>query len=225
MIEASGKRRDASGPDVVIFGLSTKGAIMERDGLDVISGTFATRPTRRGALRRIAALISAAMLLASAVVVGQVPAVAQQTTPVASGITGVTVETLGRGPSSAAPGYTLLLSRLTFGPGGSIALHTHPGDAVFAVASGSIMWTTGDGTPLLTRADAAAAIAAGTPTPPQPLAAGQEVALETGDAVFYDGQASHSVRNDGAEDATVLYSGLRASDQPGITFLAETSTP
>lgn len=170
-------------------------------------------------------LLSATLLLASITFASHVEVVAQQTTPVTSGITDVTVETLGRGTSSAAPGYTLLLSRLTFSPGGSIALHTHPGDAVFAVASGRIMWTTGDGTPLLTRADAAAAIAAGTPTPPQPLAAGQEVALETGDAVFYDGQTSHSVRNDGTEDATVLYSGLRASDQPGITFLAETSTP
>jgi quercetin dioxygenase-like cupin family protein len=144
---------------------------------------------------------------------------ARQATPAPAGITDVKVETLGRGPSSAAPGYALLLSRLTFAPGGSIALHTHPGDAVFYVASGTIAWTTGEGTPLLTRAAAAVAIAAGTPTPPEELSANQEVMLEPGDSVFYDGQTSHAVRNDGAEEAVVLYSGLRAADQPGITFL------
>jgi quercetin dioxygenase-like cupin family protein len=150
---------------------------------------------------------------------------ARQATPTPTGITGVKTETLGRGQSTAAPGYTLLLFRLTFAPGGRIDLHRHPGDAVFFVDSGSITWTTGEGTPLLTRAAAAAAIAAGTPTPPEQLAAGQEVVLEPGDAVFYDGQTSHAVRNDGAEEAVVLYSGLRASDQPGITFLEATPSP
>jgi quercetin dioxygenase-like cupin family protein len=151
--------------------------------------------------------------------------VQQTTPPAASGITGVKVETLGRGPSRAAPGNTLLLFRMTFAPGGKIALHRHPGDGVFYVDSGRITWTTGEGTPLLTRAAAAAAIAAGTPTPPEPLAAGQEVVLEPGDAVFYDGQTSHEVRNDGAEEAVVLYAGLRAADQPGITFLEVTPAP
>src|SRR5262245_49627450 len=42
--------------------------------------------------------------------------VQQATPPAASGITGVKVETLGRGPSRAAPGHTLLLFRLTFAP-------------------------------------------------------------------------------------------------------------
>jgi quercetin dioxygenase-like cupin family protein len=150
---------------------------------------------------------------------------AQQATPTATGITNVKVETLGNGPSSAAPGYTLLLSRLTFAPGGSIALHTHPGDAVFYVASGHITWVTGEGTPLLTRATARAAITAGTPTPPETLSPGQEVDLAPGDAVFYDGNTSHSVRNDGAEEAVVLYSALRAADEAGITFLEATPAP
>jgi quercetin dioxygenase-like cupin family protein len=168
-------------------------------------------------------LLSAVLLVAGAVLAPSVPGAAQQATPAASEITAVTVETLGRGPSSAAPGYTLLLSRLTFAPGGGIALHTHPGDAVFFVASGRITWTTGEGTPLLTRA--AAASAAGTPAPPETLSPGQEVVLGPGDAVFYDGQTSHAVRNAGAEEAVVLYSGLRAADQPGISFLAATPAP
>jgi quercetin dioxygenase-like cupin family protein len=150
------------------------------------------------------------------------PSVALQATPAAAGITDVTVETLGRGPSTAAPGYTLSLSRLTFAPGGRIALHTHPGDAVFYVASGRIQWVTGEGAPLLTRAAAARQIAAGTPTPPDVLAVGQAVILEPGDAVFYDGQTSHEVSNPGPDEAVVLYSALRAADQPGITFVEAT---
>jgi hypothetical protein len=51
------------------------------------------------------------------------------------------------------------------------------------------------------------------------------VVLEPGDSVFYDGQTSHAVRNDGAEEAVVLYSALRAADQPGITFLEATPAP
>ena len=170
-------------------------------------------------------LLSAALLVAGTPLTTGALGAARQATPATSGITDVRVETLGRGPSSAASGYTLLLIRLTFAAGGSIALHTHPGDAVFFVESGRIAWTTGEGTPLLTRAAAAAAIAAGTPTPPEPVAAGQEVVLEPGDAVFYDGQTSHAVRNDGAEEAVVLYAGLRAADQPGITFLEATPAP
>jgi quercetin dioxygenase-like cupin family protein len=149
------------------------------------------------------------------------PSAAQQS----SGITDVKVETLGRSPSAAAPGYVLLLSRLTFAPGGSIAMHTHPGDAVFYVESGTITWTTGTGSPLLTRAAAGAAIAAGTPTPPETLVAGMDVVLEPGDSVFYDGQTSHEVRNDGAGEAVVLYSGLRAADEPGISFMDATPAP
>jgi quercetin dioxygenase-like cupin family protein len=164
------------------------------------------------------------LVLASVVVFGG-PGAAHQATSVAPGISNVTVETLGFGPSSAAPGTTLLLSRLTFAPGGSIALHRHPGDAVFSVVSGHIVWTTGEGTPLLTRASAASAIAAGTPTPAEPLVAGQEIVLGPGDAVFYDGQVSHAVRNDGPEEAVVLYAGLRAIDQPGITFVDGTPAP
>lgn len=176
-------------------------------------------------MRPRAVLPSATLLVATILFAAGVTGTAQQATPAGTGITNVTVETLGRGSSTVAPGYTLLLSRLTFAPGGQIALHTHPGDAVFSVASGRIEWTTGVGTPLLTRAEAAAAIAAGTPTPPEMLTADQVVLLEPGDAVFYDGQTSHTVRNAGDEEAVVLYSGLRAVDQPGITFLEATPGP
>jgi hypothetical protein len=51
------------------------------------------------------------------------------------------------------------------------------------------------------------------------------VVLEPGDSVFYDGQTSHAVRNDGAEEAVVFYSALRAADQPGITFVEATPAP
>ena len=150
------------------------------------------------------------------------PGQARQGTPASNGVSNVTAEVLGRGPSSVAPGYGLQLIRLSFAPGGSIALHRHPGDAVFFVESGEIAWTTGEGQPLLTRAAVRAAAAAGTPSAPEALAPGQEVLLEAGDAVFYDGATTHAVRNPGTEPAVVLYSALRAAYQPGIEFVAAT---
>ena len=153
-----------------------------------------------------------------------VSAIAQTGTPAPSGITGVQVETLGRGASMAAPGYTLQLIRLTFAPGGRIAMHSHPGDAVFYVESGTIGWTTGSGTPMLTRAGTGTAVA-GSPVPTEPLTAGAEVLLQAGDAVFYDQEATHDVRNTGSEPAVVLYSALRAADQPGISFIEGTPAP
>lgn len=148
---------------------------------------------------------------------------AQSATPSTSGITDVKVETLGRGASSAAPGYALQLIRLTFAPGGRIAMHSHPGDAVFYVESGTIAWTTGSGAPLLTRAGTGTAT--GSPVPAEPLMAGAEVTLRPGDAVFYDQESTHDVRNAGSAPAVVLYSALRAVDQPGITFVEGTPTP
>lgn len=145
-----------------------------------------------------------------------------QGTPAASGISGVTVETLGHGPSGTAPGYTLQLIRLTFAPGGRIAMHHHPGDAVFYVESGDIGWTTGSGTALLSRAMAGTPSAGATPAAPEPLSAGSEVLLHAGDAVFYDQDVTHDVRNPGAEPAVVLYAAIRAGDQPGITFTEAT---
>jgi quercetin dioxygenase-like cupin family protein len=170
-------------------------------------------------MRPQAAVLIAALLVAGILPVANLTRAAQSGTPMASGIVDVKVETLERGPSQAAPGYTLSLSRLTFAPGGVIALHTHPGDAVFYVASGHVAWTTGQGAPLLTRAGAV-----GTPTP-ETLTPGQTTMLGPGDAVFYDGRTSHEVRNDGSEPALVLYSALRASDRPGISFLTATPTP
>jgi quercetin dioxygenase-like cupin family protein len=177
---------------------------------------------RKGATMRRNAILVLILLVVIGTLLGarSVPGQASQVTPAASGVSNVTVEVLGRGPSSVAPGYGLQLIRLTFAPGGSIALHRHPGDAVFFVESGAIAWTTGEGQPLLTRAAAARAAAASTPSPPEPLAPGQEVTLEAGDAVFYDGATTHAVRNDGTEPAVVLYAALRAADQPGIEFVA-----
>src|SRR5215212_749117 len=117
-----------------------------------------------------------------------VSAVAQAGTPAPSGITDVQVETLGRGASTAAPGYGLQLIRLTFAPGGRIAMHSHPGDAVFYVESGTIGWTTGSGAPLLTRAGSGTPVT-GSPMPTELLMAGEEVILQPGDAVFYDQEA------------------------------------
>jgi quercetin dioxygenase-like cupin family protein len=165
---------------------------------------------------RYLALTVVILVVAVALLAGS-PGAAQQV----EGIKDVKVERLGQGKSSAAPGYNLGLSRLTFAPGGSIAMHSHPGDAVFYVESGTITWITGQGAPILTRAGAGN----GTPAPTETLAVGQSVTLNAGDSVFYDAQASHEVRNDGTTEAVVLYSSLRSDALPGIQFVPASPTP
>ena len=140
-------------------------------------------------------LLSVALLVAGTGLATGAPGAAQQATPAASGITGVAVETLGRGLSSAAPGYTLLLPPHLRARRQHRPAHPPLGTPSSTSNRAASFGPPGEGTPLLTRAAAAAAIAAGTPTPPGSLAAGEEVVLELGDAVFYDGQTSHAVRN------------------------------
>ncbi len=149
---------------------------------------------------------------------------AQDATPAPGGATGVTTELLGRSPSASAPGQALALLRITFAPGGSVAPHTHPGETVFHLESGTLQFTLVEGEARLVRASGGVPAAA-TPTAVEPIPVGAEITLTAGDTVYYDGSVLQSERNDGDEDAVVLASNLRGVDEPARMFHDGMATP
>lgn len=127
--------------------------------------------------------------------------------------TDMTVQILGNAVPASAPDQALLLVRAAWAPGGGIGPHTHPGDLVVTVESGSFGLTREEEGMEMTVMRAGDA---GTPASPEPLTVGQEVVLEPGDWFVETGMA-HSARNAGDEEVTVLFAGLVASGQPVTT--------
>ena len=170
-------------------------------------------------MRRFAILISTVGIVLIGLLAGGLASTgqAQQSTPTAGGGTGVTTEVLGRFPSELAPGQALALLRITFAPGGSVAPHTHPGETVFHLASGTLQFTLHEGEAQLVRA-VDGAPAAATPTAGEAMTIGEEITLNAGDTIYYDAAVVQSERNDGSEDAVVLASNLRGVDEPARQF-------
>jgi hypothetical protein len=183
---------------------------------------------RRRTVRRFAILISAVGIVLIGLLAGGLTSIgqAQQSTPAAGGATGVTTELLGRHPSAVAPGQALALMRITFAPGGGVASHTHPGDTVYHLVSGTLRFTLLQGEAQLVRATNGTP-AAGTPTAVEPVPVDTEIALNAGDTIYYSASALQSERNDGDVDAVVLVANLRGSDEPARVFEEGTaaSTP
>ena len=170
-------------------------------------------------MRRFAMFISAVgMLFVGLLALGPLSiGQAQQSTPPAGGSTGVTTEVLGRFPSELAPGQALALLRITFAPGGSVSPHTHPGETVFHLASGTLQFTLHEGEAQLVRAVDGMAAAA-TPTAGEAIPVGAEITLTAGDTIYKDAAVLQSERNDGDEDAVILVSNLRGVDEPARQF-------
>lgn len=154
----------------------------------------------------------AIIALAGTMAVGR-SSVAQETDPLA----GVTVQSLGMVEPADNPGQTLILLRLTLEPGVTIAEHGHPGAVALYVDSGEFTTTFTMGSGVVTRA-----AAAGTPVAEEPIELGKDLVLLPGDAVSYDRNSHHIMRNSGSEPLVLLATGILASDQPGFLF-ADTS--
>ena len=132
---------------------------------------------------------------------------ARQATPSTACISGVTVEPLGVGQPTAADGQELKLLRVTFAPGGSIGMHTHPGALTLSIESGALTYAVVDG-----EADVVRASSDGTPAPPERLTSGDETILRPGDWLFEQGIV-HSARNEGTEPTEVLIAGLMTAGE------------
>lgn len=175
-------------------------------------------------MRRFSILIGVAAVVIGAAAFGYTSdGRAQQGAPGVAG-TGVTTELLGRFPSELAPGQALALLRITFAPGGSVAEHTHPGETIFHLASGTLQFTLHEGQARLVRA-VDGSPAAATPTAMETIPVGEEITLATGDTVYYDAAVVQSERNDGDVDAVVLASNLRGADEPARVFHEDMGSP
>jgi quercetin dioxygenase-like cupin family protein len=160
----------------------------------------------RAQISRIVALSLLGLVLAGDVLPH---AVAQESTPAATGTEAITVIELAPGvtaeifagtPSDRAPGQTVYLARFVFQPGAEIFPHGHPGSVVLGVASGSFGWTLVEGSAQVVRGAASGATGPGEAiTEP-----GTEVILEPGDAIFYEDDVIHTARGAGDEEALVF---------------------
>jgi hypothetical protein len=134
------------------------------------------------------------------------------------------VEALGVGSPAAAANHHLLLRRVTWGPGFTLAAHRHPGSAgVIAVESGTLRWAQQRGHVEITRA-----ATMGTPGPVQTLGPGGETVLRPGDWLFSDEGAEdeiHTAAVVGDEPVVLLVAILAPVDQPPIQFVNAEGTP
>jgi hypothetical protein len=172
--------------------------------------------------RPVGALVAAVLLAVGLVAAGRSgaaapPAPVPITLPCA---TNASVQVLGRGTSAAAEGQELVLARVTFGPGGGIGPHTHPGTLVQTVESGILGFTLiEEGEMALMRSGGA-----GTPAAAEPLPVGEEVQLHPGDWFVETGMV-HTGRTVGDEPVVLTYAGLFTAGQPLTSCVDGTPTP
>jgi hypothetical protein len=122
--------------------------------------------------------------------------------------TDASVQVLGATPINDGA-ETLISARIIFAPGGSVSAHTHPGNVIFTVESGSLGFThLGDGEMSVTRA-----ATAGGEAVVEPLPHGEEVAFNPGDTFIETGMV-HSAKNLADGTTTVLASGVITAGQP-----------
>lgn len=140
---------------------------------------------------------------------------AQDATPAPMGAVGVTIQLMGGGQPTTAPGLELTLRRTTIAPGGRLPAHSHPGSHVIVVEAGTWGYTPLGGTAQLTRAGAA-----GTPTPGETLPFGTEVILTVGDWLFVE-EPQDDIRNAGEDDVVLLVAALATIGEPFTTFLSD----
>jgi hypothetical protein len=120
---------------------------------------------------------------------------------------------LGQLDSTQAPGKALSLVRVVIPVGGGVAPHTHPGETIWHLETGSVAFTLLAGNARLVRA-ADGAPAAATPTAGEAIPVGAELTLAAGDTLYFDASALQTERNLGETAAVILGANLRGRDEP-----------
>ena len=154
------------------------------------------------------AIFVAVATLAVALAGASMERTAGAATPQATATNAIAKETLGQGVSAVAPDRVLLLQRRTFAPGSDSGAHPAPGPTVLSVDTGVVTFAVKEGAALLTRSGAANQ---------EPVAAGTQVELRQGDAVFYDADVVHEVTNPGDGPAVTLEARLNPREEPAAT--------
>jgi quercetin dioxygenase-like cupin family protein len=135
---------------------------------------------------------------------------------------------LGRGLPAVAPGYALLLQRVSHQPGDAVPTHIHPGAEILYVETGTYIYTDFQGDAFVTRGSGATPTAgSATATPPaaEQVPVGTEILLQAGDSLFQDRGVVHALRVMGDAPASQLLSRLFATDQPAFTYTNTAGTP
>ena len=151
------------------------------------------------------------------------PAVAQDNPPPKAielpCATNVSAQVLGMTPVNDGA-QNLMSVRVIFGPGGSIAAHTHPGTMVITVESGLFGFTVlSDGEMTVNRAATADVEATAEPMPQ-----GEEVVINPGDWTVETGMI-HTARNLSDEPTTVLLAAQIDAGQPLTICVDESASP
>jgi quercetin dioxygenase-like cupin family protein len=115
---------------------------------------------------------------------------------------------LGQGASAVAPDRVLVLQERTFAPGSDSGAHPVPGPTVLYVNSGAVKFSLDKGAAMVTRHGA---------NSEETVAAGDEVDLGQGDAVFYDAGVAHDVANPHADAAVTLEARLNPDEETQAT--------
>ena len=125
---------------------------------------------------------------------------ATQATPPAGEADAATFRALAAGSIEVlAPGMAnVVLGRITLAPGASIPFDPEDPSAILVYAASGALTFSVDVPMTVARASGA-----GTPVPPEEVAADTEFTLSDGDSAFFPGSMGGEMRNDGAEEATV----------------------
>jgi quercetin dioxygenase-like cupin family protein len=151
-------------------------------------------PTRAAVALALLLLLTGAVAAQNSTESSDAPAVTQiELTP------GFVAEVFAGAPSDRAPDQTVYIARFTIQPGGDIFPHGHPGTTVLAVESGSLGWTLVEGAAYVVRGAGSGGTAVETVSEP-----GTEVILAVGDAIHYEDDVVHTMRNAGDETTVVL---------------------
>ena len=129
--------------------------------------------------------------------------------------TPIFLELLGSALTTEVPNKRLTLIRLTLAPGASMFAHTHPGQLVVAIESGTLAYTVlnGDG--------ASVRGAAGTPIAEDVIPPGTETTFGPGEFLVEPPGVAHTYRNPGEEPVVLLISALVSFD----VFFQPVETP
>ena len=127
-------------------------------------------------------------------------------------LAGTTIEALSGGAPARAGGQMLHLMRITMKPGTVIPAHQHPSPVALSVEQGTF------GTEFLAGSGQVTRAATGEEAQPAiTLKPGDDITMEAGDHLFYDG-ATHTMRNDGRGDLVLLVAALFDPAQPGFLW-------
>lgn len=127
-------------------------------------------------------------------------------------LAGTSIEALSGGTSANTGERMLHLMRITMKPGTVIPAHQHPGPVALSVERGTF------GTEFIAGSGQVTRAATGEEAPPAvTLKPGDDITMEAGDHLFYDG-ATHTMRNDGSGDLVLLVAALFDPERPGFLW-------